>query len=494
MNDSQLLNSSVHELGVAMDEGLTSAVDIVATYQRRIDAYDKGNPNINSLITVNSEALRIAEALDQERRLHGRRSVLHGIPFVVKDLFSTRDLPTTAGFIPFREMLSRDDASAIERLKRAGAILVGKTNLSDWFGVAPKGMQSSIGGRTRNPYNPELTPGRSSGGTAAAVASGFASLGLASETGVSIRNPASNNNLFAIVPTPGLISRHGLIMNSHVMERAGFVARNVSDLAIALHSVSGYDPRDSLTRRSIARAGEIDKLLSFERSKKFFKIGVLSDMFRQGDLHVEGLKLVNHAIEKLQESGVDVVHRVSTGLDLFSALSELRDLNMYEMRDALDNYFLKNPSNLKILDTSDFLTRYQALLKPVILPYLNCDPSVVFKIRKERWKQTHRLRGIVTKLMDKHGVDALVFPFKTEPALPESEVPKESDNPLSSVCGLPAVIVPSGFTSAENAPIAMEILGRQWSEPTLLALAARYEKYVRRWSLPASTPYLSSLS
>lgn len=467
--------------------------DIVTTYLRRIDAYDNGKPNINSLITVNSHALSIAEELDHERRLHGRRSFLHGIPFVVKDLFSTRDLPTTAGFLPFREMISKEDASAIQRLKRAGAILVGKSNLSDWFGVAPKGMQSAIGGRTRNPYNPELTPGRSSGGTAAAVASGFAALGLASETGVSIRNPASNNNLFAIVPTPGLISRHGLIMNSHVMERAGFVARNVADLAIALHSVSGHDPRDSLTRRSITRAGEIGELLSFGRSKKLFKIGVLSDMFRQGDLHVEGLNLVNHAIEKLQESGVEVVHRVSTGLDLFSALSELRDLNMYEMRDALDNYFLRNPSNLEIHDTSDFLARFQAHLKPVILPYLNCDSTIGLKIRKERWKQTYRLRGIVTKLMDKHGVDALVYPFKTEPALPDSEIPKESDNPLSSVCGLPAVIVPSGFTSVENAPIAMEILGRQWSEPNLLALAARYERHVRRWSLPASTPYMSSV-
>lgn len=493
MNDLELLNASIYELGVAMDNKLTSATDIVSTYLQRVNAYEGGEVGINAFITLNSNALTLAGALDEERERYGRRSLLHGIPIVVKDLFNTKDLPTTAGFIPFRYMQCHEDATVIEKLKHAGAIVLGKSNMSDWFGVAPQGMQSAVGGRTKNPYNLNLTPGRSSGGTAAAISSGFASLGLASETGVSIRNPASNNNLFAVVPTPGLISRHGLIMNSHVMERAGFVSRNVYDLAVGMQSVSGYDARDSLTRRSVARRHLFENLVGSIDTKKIFKVGVLTDMYRDGNLHREGIGLVNEAINKLQLYDVNIVHGLSTGLDLFTVLSELRDLNMYEMRDALDNYFKLNKSNLQIRDSSDFLTRYQDDLKPGILPYLNSDSSMVSSIRKKRWRQTHELGNVITRLMDLHNLDALVYPFKSEPALSEHVIPRESDNPLSSVCGLPAVIVPAGFTSADNAPIAMEILGRRWGEPDLLALARRYERHVRRWTLPVSTPYLSSL-
>src|SRR5258708_3217838 len=239
--------ATLADIQAAMDAGALTSEKLTQLYLNRIDAYDKKGPKINAVITLNSKALETARALDAERKAHGPRSPLHGVPIVLKDLFDTYDMPTTAGFLPMAKSQPLRDAFFVKKLRDAGAIVLAKVNLSDWFGVPKPGDQSTLLGRTANPYNLTLTPGGSSGGPGASIAAYFAQLGVGSETGVSIRNPLSNNNLVGIAATQGLVSRTGQIMTSFTQERAGPYARNVYDMAAMLTVLAGFDAEDLTT-------------------------------------------------------------------------------------------------------------------------------------------------------------------------------------------------------------------------------------------------------
>src|SRR5688572_15791460 len=198
-----LQTATIEDINRAFDAGALTSEKLVQLYLNRIAAYDKKGPNINAIITLQPKALEIARALDKERKEKGPRSKLHGIPVVLKDLFDTKDMPTSAGFLPMKNSQPIYDATVVAKLRDAGAIILAKVNMSDWFGVAKRGDQSTVLGRTLNPYNLDLTPGGSSGGTGASLAAGFAQVGLGSETGVSIRNPTANNSVGGLALTRG---------------------------------------------------------------------------------------------------------------------------------------------------------------------------------------------------------------------------------------------------------------------------------------------------
>jgi len=486
-----LHTATMADIQAAMDAGALTSEKLVGLYLARIEAYDKHGPRINAVITLNPQALATARALDAERRATGPRSPLHGVPVVLKDLFDTADLPTTAGFLPMAKSQPSRDAFVVERIRAAGGIILAKVNMSDWFGVPKRGDQSTILGRTSNPYNLDLTPGGSSGGTGAAVAALFAQVGLGTETGVSIRNPLSNNNLVGIAATQGLISRRGQIMTSFTQERAGPYARNSYDMAVLLSVIAGFDAEDMVTHDSLGNlpAESYTTFLAPKDGLKGARIGVWRDLFRSGPTHAEGLALMDKALADLKAAGAILVDPLMTGLDLFEVMSTART-NSDEARFSYELYFSRLPADAPIRSFPELLEKGGDLVKPSIR---NVSAHIAslddFPQHTARLKTREMLSRLAIELMDRHQLDALVYPFKTEGAAPHLERAGESDNPFSSVTGLPAMLVPAGFTS-NNAPIAIEFLGRPWAEPTLIRLASAYEAASRHRRTPPTTPPL----
>jgi len=487
-----LQTATIADVNAAFDAGALTSERLVALYLARIAAYDKQGPNINAVITLNPAALETARALDAERRATGPRSPLHGVPVVLKDLFDTKDMPTSAGFLPLKSSQPIHDATVVARLRAAGAIILAKVNMSDWFGVPTPGDQSTVLGRTSNPYNTALTPGGSSGGTGAALAAAFAQIGLGSETGVSIRNPTSNNSIVGLAPTRGLIPRTGQVMTSFTQERAGPMARSVYDVAALTDVVAGFDAEDLST---IIAPGHMPatSYTSFldAGALRGARVGVFRDLFRHGAKHAEGVALVEAAIAQMKEAGAVIVDGVSTGLDLFPLLEDTRT-NYYEAQFSYDLYFRRLGPNAVIHDMDELLATGGDLVKPSIVrgygEFRSLTHNADFLARRTTQET---LRAAVIELMDKYQLDVLVHPFKSLP--PEGHLERdveEKDNPLSSVTGLPALLVPAGYTKAANGPIAIEFLGRPFTEPTLFRLAYAYEQVSHNRKTPPTTPPL----
>ena len=244
--------ASIDELQAAMAGGALTSRALVQHYLDRIARYDKEGPKLNAFLLVNPRALEEAGRLDEERAAKGPRGPLHGIPVVVKDNMNTADLPTTGGSLAFQGAQPRADAFIVAKLRAAGAVILGKTNLHE---LARAGTTvSSLGGQTLNPYDLSRTPGGSSGGTAVAVSANLATVGLGSDTVNSIRSPASACDLVGLRPTRGLVSRSGIIPAALTQDMAGPIARSVKDAAIVLEAIQGTDERTRPPPR--ARAGQ----------------------------------------------------------------------------------------------------------------------------------------------------------------------------------------------------------------------------------------------
>ena len=252
----EVAEATIVELQAAMAAGEVTSKMLVEQYVARIDAYDEQGPRLNALLSLNPEAVATAEALDVERAAQGPRGPLHGIPVVLKDNFDTADMPTTGGSIALAGVVPPDDAFQVRRLREAGAVILGKTNLHEL--AAGITTVSSLGGQTRNPYDPARNPGGSSGGTGAAVAASFAAFGMGSDTCGSIRYPSAHHSLVGLRGTSGLSSRDGIIPLSHTQDIGGPLARSVTDLAIALDATVGSDPADP--RHGAERRPAVDEL------------------------------------------------------------------------------------------------------------------------------------------------------------------------------------------------------------------------------------------
>jgi amidase len=490
-----LSTATVADINAAFDAGTLTSEKLTQLYLARIEAYDKAGPKINAVITLNPDALATARALDAERKTKGPRSPLHGIPVVLKDLFDTKDLPTSAGFLPLKNSRPIHDATVVKRLRDAGAIILAKVNMSDWFGVPKDGDQSTVLGRTLNPYNLELTPGGSSGGTGASLAAVFAQVGLGTETGVSIRNPTANNSLVGLAPSRGLIPRTGQVMTSFTQERCGPMARSVYDVAALTDIVAGFDAEDLLTITAPGNMpkGSYTQFLDKD-GLKGARIGVFRDLFRKGPKHAEGTALVEAAIADMKSAGAIVVDQVSLGIDLFNLLDTHGGLrtNYHEAQFSYDLYFRRLGPDA-VIKNMDELVALGELVKPNIrrgyAEFRSLTHHADYLARRDMQES---LRDGLVALMDKYKLDALVYPFKTLPPEPHlAERVPEKDNPLSSVTGLPALLVPTGYTKNENGPIAIEFLGRPYSEPVLFKLAYAYEQTSHRRLPPASVPALS---
>ena len=246
-----LVTAGIHDIQAATDHEALTYERLVRLYLNRIDAYDKKGPQLRAVIAINARAVDEARARDVERRTNRRRGPLHGIPIAIKDNIDVQDLPTTGGHLALGAHAAADDATVVRRMREAGAIILMKTNM-DELALATRGL-SSAGGQILNPYGLTRIPGSSSGGTAVAVSAAFATVGLATETGFSIRSPASNTALVAIAPSRGLVSRAGVMPVSFTQDRVGVHAKNVADAALVLDAIRGFDADDLSTSAVLTR-------------------------------------------------------------------------------------------------------------------------------------------------------------------------------------------------------------------------------------------------
>lgn len=498
-----LSTATIADIQAAIDAGALTSEKLVELYLKRIEAYDKTGPKINSIITVNAQALQIARALDEERRAKGKRGPLHGIPIVAKDLVNTKDMQTTGGFIAMKGAVPAHDAHVIGKLRDAGAIIFAKTNMSDWLGRSRPDGGSSIAGQVINPYDLSRTVAPSSSGTGAALAAWFAAAGIGSETGTSIRHPTTDSSLVGLAPTEGLIGRGGAMANTFTHERLGPMARSTYDVAVMLDVMIGVDANDLVTMQSLPHLPEKSYTEYLNKhGLRGARIGVLREMFRKGAAHEEGLALTEKAIFELHRAGAAVYDPIALGIDLDR--TRMLKVNYWEGETILNKYLADFGPNAPFKTIREMVEKYPNQAKPSFTEDLKYSPGRDPEYQS-RLAGRRALREAVIAAMDRFQLDAVVFPYKTLPArkLKEREPDtnpingvvrsgdrvSEVDNYLSSMTGLPGLVVPMGFTKA-GAPLGLEFLGRPFSEPTLLKLVSGFEAQTQHRKPPPSTPSL----
>src|SRR5438132_2582527 len=293
--------ATVADITAAFDAGTLTAEQLVQRCLARIQAYDRQGPALHAVITLNPKALETARLLDAERKAKGPRSPLHGIPIVLKDNYNTSDLPTTGGSVLLEGSIPPDDAFIVKKLRAAGAIVLAKVNLSEF---ASGGAHSSLGGQSLNPHDLTRTPSGSSGGTGVAIAAAYAPIGFGTDTGGSIRGPATSNGIVGLKPTHGLVSRTGIIPLALSFDTGGPMARSVSDVAVALGLLTGIDPADAATKKSDGKfENDYTKYLKAD-ALKGARIGVARD-FLGADQDVDWV--IDASLDAMRKAGATTV-------------------------------------------------------------------------------------------------------------------------------------------------------------------------------------------
>lgn len=487
-----LLTASVADVQAAVASGALTYQRLVRLYLNRIDAYDQRGPGLHAVIEINPRALETARALDQERVSKGLRSPLHGIPIAIKDNIDVADVPSAGGSVVFAGTYPARDAFVVQRLRDAGAIIFLKTNM-DELALGSRGL-SSLGGQILNPYDVTRDPGGSSGGTAVAVAAGFATVGVATETGFSIRSPASNTALVGIAPSRGLVSRAGVIPISFTQDRVGVHAKTVADAALLLTYLRGFDPEDLATAESLGFVHAAPLMPPLDGRLAGTRIGVLRDLFRTGQEFAGGNRLVETQLGLFRDAGAELVADLRTGMDLVALMPSLR-VNSFELRPAFDAYLQRRgPSSpvktlAQLIATGKYLkggTQEVRYRETMAVAALDHNAEYLSRLASQRTVKT-----ALIDLMDRNRVDALVYPVKalTAPVVGSSD-DGARDNSISSATGLPAIVLPAGM-HADGLPIALELLGRPFSEAKLIQLAQAYERRNRLRPIPSATPRLA---
>ncbi|NGP44588.1 amidase [Bacillaceae bacterium SIJ1] len=484
IKSNELMEASVVELQQMMDEEQLTAAELVHFYLERIEKYDKQGPALNAMITVNDNALARAKQLDEERHTKGARGPLHGIPVVVKDNFDTADMPTTAGCLCLEDSLPPDDAHQVELLRKAGAIILGKTNLHEFaVGYTTSG---SMTGQTLNPYALDRYPGGSSGGTGAAVAGNFAVAGLGSDTGGSIRIPSSMNSLVGIRPTVGLSSRDGIIPLALTQDVGGPMARTVADAAALLEVTAGYDPEDPVTSWSEEEVPRSYVTALDEDGLRGARIGLLTQL--TGDAAApEVNQVITEAVSDLEALGAEVI---PVKLPHFDEIMSYSSLSGWEFKFQLNDYLTSLGDDApytslgEIIEAESYDPAIEGLLKA-----RNSRKSLDEKEYKDivlyRTKLTQE--DLLTTMADQE-LDALVYPTSSHPPAKIGQEQRVGTNVLlSSFSGFPAITVPAGFTD-EGLPVGIELLGRKFAEPTLIRFAYSYEQGTMHRKKPEMLP------
>lgn len=473
---------TIPELQAAMERGETTSQQLVSQYLDRISAFDQHGPQLNAIIYINPRAIEEAAALDRERAARGARGPLHGIPIVLKDNYDTYDMPTTASAIALTGFVPSDDGYQVRKLREAGAVFIGKTNMHEFA----RGIEtvSSLGGQTLNPYDPRRNPGGSSGGTAAAVAANFAAVGMGSDTCGSIRIPAANNNLFGLRVTQGLSSRDGIIPLSHTQDVGGPIARSMIDLVTVLDATVGVDPADEQTASAKDHTPETFHEYLTAGALKGARLGLLAGYLREEAPFGQVSKVVRQAVAIMTDNGAEVVEIDIEGLDELLKKSSVIDM---EFKFDLDNYLQQ--SNTPVQSLSEILEtgRYHAALEE---RYRRSDDA---EENSEEYLNRLANREDVARLLVEaittHNLDALVYPtLRVKPRF-------VGESQFGSLCriaahsGVPAISLPAGFTP-DGVPVGVELLAKPFEEGRLIALGYAYEQVAKPRRPPSRTPSL----
>jgi amidase len=494
-----LTEATTADLQAAMNKGTLTSEKLVQLYLKRIEAYDKQGPTINSVITLNPKALELAKALDKERRTKGARSPLHGIPIVLKDNFDTFDLPTTAGSMLLSGSIPPDDAFVVKKLRDAGAIIVAKVNLSEFAsgGGGPNGF-SSMGKQTRNPHDLTKGPAGSSGGTGAAIAAGFAQIGLGTDTGGSIRGPSAANGIVGLKPTHGLMSRDGIVPLALSFDTGGPMARSVYDVAVALGTMTGVDAADAATQKSAGKFLTDYTPYLKVGSLSGARIGVARDFFKQSEATD---KVMEAAIAKLKELGAEVIDPVTYPEYVVKGKAGIyQSINPPEFKAQINTYLatLKPgyPKSLAELIAKaespgsgyDNPWRLETMKRSEATSGLQ-DP--LYLAAKDHGLEL--IRAAVLATFAKHKLDALVYPTSPRPARPIAPEPQgtggESATNIANETGFPDLIVPAGMTE-DGLPVTISFFGPAFSEAKLLGYGYDFEQATKARVLPKTTPAL----
>ncbi len=477
----EVTEASITELQDALSAKRTTSVALVDQYLARIRAYDHSGPSLNAIIRVNAKARVEAAALDAERRAGKVRGPLHGIPIILKDNYDTGDMPTTAGSLALANSQPAKDGFVVAQLRAAGAIVLAKSNMHEL--AAGITSISSLGGQTRNPYDPARCPGGSSGGTGAAIAASFAAVGWGSDTCGSIRIPSAFGALVGLRPSIGMVSRTGIIPLSHTQDIGGPLARTVTDLAIALDATVGYDAADATTNAIRTQRPRFQASLD-RNALRGARLGVFLPYFRDTDAEIADT--VRAAIAAMRTQGATVVDVAMPEFD--SLLANTSVINM-EMKGDLAAYFATVP-NAPVHSLGEILAR-GAFDRELEVRYRTVDtfPAIPNAAYNTVLARQAALRKRVEFLLDSLHVDAFVYPtVRQKPVMP-GQVQGGSTCPLGAQSGLPSIAIPAGFT-ADALPVSVELLGKGMSDARLVSMAFAFEQAGARRRAPTTTPAL----
>ena len=495
----QFDNATVADLQTSLQAGRLTSKKLCEAYLERIESIDKRGPALRAVIELNPQALEMAAALDAERKSGQVRGPLHGIPVLIKDNIATGDrMMTSAGSLALAVSPAPRDAFIAERLRAAGAVILGKTNLSEWANF--RSMQSSSGwsgrgGQCLNPYVLDRSPCGSSSGTGAAIAASLAAVGVGTETDGSIVCPSAANSLVGIKPTVGLVSRSGIVPIAHSQDTAGPMARTVADAAALLGVLAGVDPQDAATGESQGKAAADYTTFLDPKGLEGARIGVARAKFF--GYSPEADRLVEAAIDALQKSGATIVDPAD--IPQLGEYDQAEfDVLLYEFKADLEAYLAGLGTSAPARTLADLIA-FNDANKDREMPYFGQE---IFLQAQEKGPLTDngyiealaRCRRLardegLEKVFTEHRLDALLAPTGA-PAWPIDLVNGDhylggSSSP-AAVSGWPSISVPVGYTF--GLPVGMTLIGRPWTEGTLIKLAYAYEQAVQPRRPPRFLP------
>lgn len=488
----QVEETTIADIHQAMKAGRLTARQLVKAYLDRIEAYDKKGPYINSIIAVNPKAMDVAADLDARFARSGLVGPLHGIPIIVKDNFDTFDMPTTNGMIALKDSIPPDDAYMVRKLREAGAIILAKSNLAEFASSGAFTVSSILPGYTRNPYDTKRVTAGSSGGTAAAVAANLGTVGLGSDTGSSIRGPASFQNLFGIRSTMGLTSRDGIAPLDSTRDVGGPMARTMADMVAVLEVIAGFDPADPVTAASRGKVPQNYRQFLDKDGLKGARIGVLRELFDPAETDPEVLRLMNQALADMKKAGAVVIDPVRV-----TDIKEIRDSvkrGAGRLRHDFEQYLATRGPNVPYKTLKEIVDsrKYHPFLEPNLQRALSIEgPPENNPDYQTNQRLYARLREEILKAMDAHNVEALVYPtFRHPPRLiGDLNSPDGTNSETFAPTLFPALAVPMGFSYGEL-PAGFQFLGRPFTEPALIKFGYAFEQATKHRRPPKSTPPL----
>ncbi|MCC7347502.1 MAG: hypothetical protein IT538_08900 [Variibacter sp.] len=482
---------TIAELHAAYREGRATARAVTQAHLDRIAAYDRKGPALGAVIVTNPAALEDAERLDAQLRQTGALSgPLHGIPVLVKDNFDVAGLQTTGGSAALIGWVPTRDATVVTKLRAAGAVILAKTTMSEWARGGFDNINSVLPGFARNPYNTAYATGGSSGGTGAGLAASFGVVGLGSDTWGSVRNPASNNALAGLRTSWALVSRAGMVGLYDARDTAGPLARTVTDLVRLLDVIAGVDPADPATAAATGKIPAAYGAFLQADGARGRRLGVLRQAFPPEGSDPNVVSLTERAVQDLRTLGAEIVDPlVIPEFDQFGPQQH----PLSEVRAAIERYLARTgpafPKHLaEIVAAETFHPLHEVSLRATAIAPAPADDPIVHQLEALE----KRMRRAYLDAMDRARLDALILPVAAYPPKLNGDrntTPAGATTWIASGLHWPAAVVPMGY-SYEDLPSGLQIIGRPWSEPLLIALAYAYEQATHHRKPPASVPPL----